>query len=41
MNKELGLHIESFEDYLITSKGDVWSLRKKTKKIKTTKSYTK
>ena len=35
MNKELGLHIESFEDYLITSKGDAWSLRrKKPRKLK-------
>ena len=27
--KELGLQIENFEDYIITSEGDVWSKRRK------------
>ena len=36
MNKEeLGLHIKDFEDYVVTSEGDIWSLKwKKARKLK-------
>ena len=40
MNKqELGLQIEDFEDYVVTSEGEIWSLKlNKARKLKPQKA---